>query len=43
MEPEDKIKLGEILGLPRLPSDQYLGNRKILKILMIYNNIDGIG
>ena len=43
MEPEDKIKLGEILGLPHLPSDQYLGKRKILKILMIYNNIDGIG
>jgi len=26
-----------------LPPGQYLGSRKILKVLMIYNNIDGIG
>jgi len=43
VEPDDKIELGEVLGPPCLPLDQYLGSRKILKILMIYNNIDGIG
>ena len=42
-EPDDKIELGEILGPPCLPPGQYLGSRKILKILIIYNNIDGIG
>ena len=42
-EPDDKVELGEILGLPRLPLGQYLDSRKILKVLMIYNNIDGIG
>ena len=41
-EPDDKIELGEVLGLPHLPSDQYLCSRKILKILMIYNNINRI-
>ena len=43
MEPDDKVELGEVLGLPRLPPDQYLGSRKILKVFMIHNNIDGIG
>jgi len=42
-EPDDKVELGEILRLLCLPSDQYLGSRKILKVLMICNNIDGIG
>jgi len=42
-EPDDKIELGEILGPPRLPLGQYLGSRKILKVLMIRNNVDGIG
>ena len=42
-EPDDKIELREILGLPHLPLGQYLGSRKILKILMIYNNVDRIG
>jgi len=42
-EPDDKIELGKVLGPPRLPLGQYLGSRKILKILMICNNIDGIG
>ena len=41
-ESNDKIKLGEILGPPHLPSGQYLGSRKILKVLMICNNVDGI-
>ena len=43
MEPDDKVELGKVLGPPRLPPDQYLGGRKILKVLMIHNNVDGIG
>ena len=43
MEPDDKVELGEVLRLPCLPPDQYLGSGKILKVLMIYNNVDGIG
>ena len=39
-EPYDKVELGEVLGPPHLPLDQYLGSRKILKVLMICNNID---
>jgi len=42
-EPDDKIELGEILGPLCLPPGQYLGNRKILKVLIICNNINGIG
>ena len=42
-EPDDKVELGEVLGPPHLPLSQYLGSRKILKVLMIYNNIDRIG
>jgi len=43
IEPDDKIKLGEVLGPLHLPPGQYLGSRKILKVLIIHNNIDGIG
>jgi len=43
VEPDDKVELGEVLGPPRLPPGQYLGSRKILKVLMIHNNVDGIG
>ena len=43
VEPDDKVELGEILGPPCLPPGQYLGSRKILKIFMICNNVDGIG
>jgi len=43
VEPDDKIELGEILRPPRLPLGQYLGSRKILKVFMIHNNVDGIG
>jgi len=43
MEPDDKVELGKVLGPPRLPPSQYLGSRKILKVLMIHNNVDGIG
>ena len=34
-EPDDKVELGEVLGLPRLPPGQYLGSREILKVFMI--------
>ena len=43
MEPDDKVELGEVLRLPCLFLDQYLSSRKILKVLMIYNNINRIG
>ena len=42
-EPDDKIELGKVLGPPHLSLGQYLGSRKILKVLMIRNNVDGIG
>ena len=42
-EPDNKVELGEVLGPPCLPPGQYLGSRKILKVLMIHNNIDGVG
>jgi len=42
-EPDDKVELGEVLRPPHLSLGQYLGSRKILKVLMIHNNIDGIG
>ena len=41
-EPDDKVELGEVLGLLCLPPGQYLGSRKILKVLIICNNIDEI-
>jgi len=42
-EPDNKIELGKVLGPPHLPPGQHLGSRKILKVLMICNNVDGIG
>ena len=42
-EPDDKVELGEVLQLSLLSPGQYLGSRKILKVLMICNNINGIG
>ena len=41
-EPNDKIELEKVLGPPRLLPGQYLGSRKILKVFMIYNNINKI-
>jgi len=41
VEPDNKVELEEILRPPHLPLGQYLGSRKILKVLMIHNNIDG--
>jgi len=43
MEPDDKVELREILRPLCLPLGQHLGSRKILKVFIIYNNIDGIG
>ena len=42
-EPDNKIELEGILGPLHLSLSQYLGSRKILKVLMIHNNVDGIG
>ena len=42
-KPNNKVELEEILRPLRLPPGQYLGSRKILKVLMICNNIYGIG
>ena len=42
-EPDHKVVLEEVLGPLHLPPGQYLGSRKILKVLMICNNVDGIG
>jgi len=37
---DNKMKLWEILGLVYLSMGQYLSSGKILKIFMIYNNVD---
>jgi len=42
-EPDDKVELEEVLRPLHLPPGQYLGSRKILKVLMIHNNVNGIG
>ena len=41
-EPDGKVKLEEILRLLHLSPGQHLGSRKILKVFMICNNINGI-
>ena len=41
-ESDNKVELGEVLRPPCLPPGQYLGSRKILKVLIICNNVDGI-
>ena len=43
MEPDNKVELGKVLRLPCLPLGQYFYSRKILKVLMIHNNINRIG
>jgi len=40
IKPDNKIELREILGLPCLPLDQHLSSRKVLKVFIIYNNIN---
>ena len=42
-ESDNKIELRKILGPLHLPLDQHLGSRKILKVYIICNNINGIG
>jgi len=42
-EPNDKVELREVLGPPHLPLGQYLSSRKVLKVFVICDNIDGIG
>jgi len=43
VEPDNKIKLQEVFRLLYLFLDQYLGSRKILKVFIIYNNINEKG
>jgi len=43
MEPDNKVELRKILRLLCLPLGQHLGSRKILKVFMIHNNVNGIG
>jgi len=42
-EPDNKVELGEVLRLLHLPLGQNLGSRKVLKVFIICDNIDGIG
>ena len=42
-EPDDKVELRKVLGPSYLSLDQYLDSKKILKIFMVCNNINGIG
>jgi len=42
-EPDDKVELKEVFGLPYLPPGQHLGSRKVLKVFVIHDNIDRIG
>ena len=42
-EPNNKVELRELLKLPCLSLGQYLGSRKILKVFMVCDNVDGIG
>ena len=42
-ESDNKIKLRKVLGPLCLSPGQYLGSRKILKVFIIYNNINRIG
>ena len=41
-EPDIKIELREVLRPPCLSLGQHLGSRKILKVLVICNNVDRI-
>jgi len=42
MEPDDKVELRKVLGPLCLYPGQHLGSRKILKVFIICNNINGI-
>ena len=43
MELNDKVELRKVLRPPHLSLNQYLGSGKILKVFIVYNNINGIG
>ena len=43
MEPNNKIKLREILRPLCLPLGQYLSSGKILKVFIVYDNVDEVG
>ena len=43
MKPDDKVKLREVFGPLQLFPDQHFGSRKILKVFMIYNNVNKKG
>ena len=43
MEPDNKVKLRKVLGPLCLSLGQHFGSRKILKVFMICNNVNGIG
>jgi len=43
VKPDDKVELRKVLRPPHLPSGQHLSSRKILKVFMIHNNVNGIG
>ena len=40
--PDDKVELEEVLGPLHLSLGQHLDNRKILKVFIIHNNVNGI-
>ena len=42
MESDNKIELRKILKSLHLPPSQHFGSRKIFKVFIIHNNIDGI-
>ena len=43
MKPDNKIELEEVFGPLYLSLDQHLGSRKVFKVFVICNNINGIG
>ena len=43
MELDNKVELRKELRPPYLSLGQHLGSRKVLKVFIIYNNIDRIG
>ena len=42
-ELDNKVELREILGPLYLSLGQHLGSEKVLKVFMIYKNVNGIG
>jgi len=43
MEPDDKVELREVFGLPYLSLGQHLSSGKVLKVFVICNNVNEIG